>query len=914
MTEIDRSEQQLAQIQQIFHLGSWTLDIPSNTVTWSDEMYRIFGVDPAEFQCTYESILEFVLPEDRLNLENAIEKTSKTLEPFVVDYRIRRPDGSIRMLTGRGEILLDGEGKPFQMFGVAQDITERIATEESLRAKDKLLRAAVEGAPSILFVIDAKGNFELAMGKSLNQFVPAEKLIGHSVFEIAANRPDILLQIERALRGEVFVGIITARETYLEVHYQPVQNENGEVVEVIGVATDVTPQVIAERSIREGEVRFQQVVENVKDYAIYTIDPYGFITSWNEGAQRIKGYTEQEVLGRNFSQFYPVEDRANHKPERGLMAAARDGRYEDEALRVRKDGSMFWADAVITPLKDEEGHLKGFVKVVRDITARKEAEQALKKQTSYVKLLQDIAVAANEAISVEAAMQYALDRICENTGWQVGHALRRDSLPPGNMISMKLWHVDDLQSYDAFRRCREAIQFPMDVGIPGKALSSGKPVWVRNIHQEQSIQRMTECDLPSLKTGIALPVMAGRKVVGVLEFVSENELPPDPELIDLMTHVGTQLGRVVERKESEVALRRSESRFRTIFEKAALGIELIDLDGHLLECNLVVEDILGYEPDELRHLTWENVKHPANIIVNTELFNDLRQGKCDFYRQEKPYLRKDGHLAWGTLSVSLVRDLNGEPQFAVGMIEDISERKQMEAELLELQRRLMEGREAERVHLAQELHDGPVQDLLAFSFNLKAYEINLFGENVEIMQDLQHSLQRVVRTLRSICGDLRPPTLVPFGLEKAIRSHAEIFQDQNPDLNLHLDLTPDGQTLPEQVRLALYRIYQQMLINIVRHAQAKNIWVTFRLNDQQIQLIIQDDGGGFRLPTRLIDLARQGHLGIVGAAERAESIGGEFKIDSQPGQGTTIRVNVPRKQEEIEVESPGREEDVSRMA
>jgi signal transduction histidine kinase len=276
----------------------------------------------------------------------------------------------------------------------------------------------------------------------------------------------------------------------------------------------------------------------------------------------------------------------------------------------------------------------------------------------------------------------------------------------------------------------------------------------------------------------------------------------------------------------------------------------------------------------------------------------------DYYRQEKPYLRKDGRLAWGNVAVSLVRDINGTPQFAVGMIEDVTERKQMEAELIELQRRLMEGREAERVHLAQELHDGPVQDLLAFSFNLKAYEINLFGENKVIMQDLQHSLQRVVRTLRSICGDLRPPTLVPFGLEKAIRSHAEIFQEQYPDLHIRLDLMPDGQSLPEQVRLALYRIYQQMLINIVRHAQAKNIQVTFKLDDQLILLSIQDDGEGFLLPTRLIDLARSGHLGIVGAAERAESIGGTFKIDSIPGKGTSILVSVPRKQERKEEEKP----------
>jgi len=134
-----------------------------------------------------------------------------------------------------------------------------------------------------------------------------------------------------------------------------------------------------ERALRESEQRFRLLVEAVQDYAIFMLDPEGRVSSWNAGAQRIKGYQASEIMGKHFSAFYSDEDREAGKPQRALEIAARDGRVEDEGWRVRKDGSKFWANVVVTALREPAGKLVGFSKVTRDITEHMHAERALEE-------------------------------------------------------------------------------------------------------------------------------------------------------------------------------------------------------------------------------------------------------------------------------------------------------------------------------------------------------------------------------------------------------------------------------------------------------------------------------------------------------------------------------------------------------
>ncbi len=123
--------------------------------------------------------------------------------------------------------------------------------------------------------------------------------------------------------------------------------------------------------LRESEARFRLLAESAKEYAIFMLDPAGYVVSWNPGAERIKGYRAEEIVGRHFSCFYPREAVKRGLPEAGLAAAAAQGRFEDAGWRVRKDGSKFWANVIITALRNEAGELQGFAKITKDMTAGK---------------------------------------------------------------------------------------------------------------------------------------------------------------------------------------------------------------------------------------------------------------------------------------------------------------------------------------------------------------------------------------------------------------------------------------------------------------------------------------------------------------------------------------------------------------
>ena len=152
------------------------------------------------------------------------------------------------------------------------------------------------------------------------------------------------------------------------------RDESGTLVGFAKVTRDLTHRRRAEESLRESEERLRLLVHSVKDYAIFMLDPGGHISSWNEGAQRIKQYTAEEIIGRHFSVFYPPEDVAAGKPAWELEVAVQDGRVEDEGWRVRRDGTRFWGNVVITALRNPAGELVGFTKVTRDLTERREAE------------------------------------------------------------------------------------------------------------------------------------------------------------------------------------------------------------------------------------------------------------------------------------------------------------------------------------------------------------------------------------------------------------------------------------------------------------------------------------------------------------------------------------------------------------
>lgn len=164
---------------------------------------------------------------------------------------------------------------------------------------------------------------------------------------------------------------------WAHVVIDPIRSPQGEILGYAKVTRDLTERRNAEQELRSSEQQFRLLVEGVTDYAIYMLDPRGSITSWNHGAERIKGYTREEILGNHFSRFYTPEDIDLDVPGTALSTAARHGRFETEGWRVRKDGSRFWAGVLIDAIHDDSGAVIGFAKITRDITEKREAQRAL---------------------------------------------------------------------------------------------------------------------------------------------------------------------------------------------------------------------------------------------------------------------------------------------------------------------------------------------------------------------------------------------------------------------------------------------------------------------------------------------------------------------------------------------------------
>jgi PAS domain S-box-containing protein len=462
------------------------------------------------------------------------------------------------------------------------------------------LQNLFEVSPDAIFVTDAQGLIRGANPR-------AAELFGHTQLELIGQPIEILVPERfrkrhpthrqnynahpRARQMSAALNLFGLRkdgtEFPVDIMLKPIENAHGPVV--LSFVRDVTEQREAMEALRRNDQQLRSIVESVRDYAIYHLDRDGHVMTWNPGAERIKGYTAEEIVGAHLSRFFTQEDIDRGRPADMLRLAAERGRIEDEGWRVRKDGSRFWADSILTAIRNDLGEVTGYAKVTRDFTDRKRAEEAMMLQLSSAllanmdvsKLLGAISASIGEVIPHDAATLALID---PNTGGLVLQFLGLDErgARPGS------------------------VRLPIEGSPAGEAFRTREPVVIERLkdahYPSEGLHHFTSL---GMRSGCWVPLIHRGDPVGVLAIASRLEAAFTHRESEMLSQLAVQVAVAVS---NAVALRQiADMRDRLNQEKQYLEAE-INLENRY-------EDIVG-ESKGLRAVLKEiETVAPTNATV-----------------------------------------------------------------------------------------------------------------------------------------------------------------------------------------------------------------------------------------------------------------------------------------------------------
>lgn len=389
----------------------------------------------------------------------------------------------------------------------------------------------------------------------------------------------------------------------------------------------------------------------------------------------------------------------------------------------------------------------------------------------------------------------------------------------------------------------------------------------------------------------------------------------------------TMIEDINDQKHSAEELRKSRARFQAVFDNVAVGVAVMSLERKPITFNAAAASIIGYSAEELQGIDARSLALPEDREMDVELFKDLVEGKRNSYVMERRYRRKDGRVFWARINYSLVRDLDGNPDYLIGIIEDIDDQRrsserlaEQEAEyLLILQQRVTERTHkleeanqqlqkeieqrakiekelaeraadeavtADRTRLARDLHDAVTQTLFSASLTAEVLP-DLWEMDVEEAKRSTEELRQLTRgalaEMRTLLLELRPATLTQTRLSDLIRQLCEAFIGRS---RLPITLKIEGDCkLPPEVQVAYYRIAQESLNNVFKYARATQVDVELFISPACVRFEVCDNGIGFDTST-----TKPTSLGMRIMRERAEAIGADFRISSTPGSGTCVEV------------------------
>ncbi len=512
------------------------------------------------------------------------------------------------------------------------------------------------------------------------------------------------------------------------------------------------------------------------------------------------------------------------------------------------------------------------------------AQNRLNEHIRRLSTLHAISRIVNESLELGQILHAAVERVGQAMNIQATWLYLRD----GEKGQFKLAACSGLPS----NMLAETIQ--PGQGPDGEAAESLNPVTIATMSANQAL-RSTPLTREGLKNILVVPLTSKGRSLGTLGVGTHQEQAFHPDEVDMLMAIGDQLSMAIENarlyeRECSVAeaLRVSEKSYRDLFENASDAIWVHDLNGKILAVNGALSRLTGYEREALIGAGVSTFLPEHGLDKMDREFHDrvLRGENVPIYEQE--LVKKDGGIVIVQIGTSLTTR-EGEPFAFQHVARDITEQKRVQDNLRLYVQKVSEAQEAERKRIARELHDETAQQLVVVSRHLDDFAHNKSKLSIG---DIREEVRKALEGVRHFSQELRPSILDDLGLIPAIKWLASDVT-KNYNITVDTEIAGTQRQLPPQAELMLFRITQETLNNMRRHAQATRAGIRLEFADHTIKLTVSDNGKGFELPARVGDLARSGKLGLAGMQERAELLGGTLSIDSQPGKGTKITVEVP---------------------
>lgn len=599
-------------------------------------------------------------------------------------------------------------------------------------------------------------------------------------------------------------------------------------------------------ALRTSEEHHRRLIDILPD-AVCLIHPKGRLLAVNSQAVAMLGYSNTaELLHKSIFELAPVEEHERIKTD--ILVALKAGIIRNvEYTMLKKDGTLFQVELSATVSLGINSQPAGLLSVVRDITERKQAEAALQAS--------------------DARFRQLADHIRE-VFWM------------SNADKSNIIYVSPAYEEIWGQSCQSLYDSPQN--------------WFEAIHPEDR-QRVLENTHAKQIAGEYDEIFRIIRPDGTIRWIQDRAFPIRDDAGEIYRIVGIA-DDITKRKQAWDALGESEARKRAIMQAALDGIITIDHEGRMVELNSAAERIFGHSQSTL---IGENVMEvvPASFRAwfQTGLKNCFtgEKGPILGSRIEMPAMRADGSRFSAEFTITRIR-LAGQPMFTL-YIRDITQRKHAEAELRSLPQRIIKAQEAERSRIAQELHDGINQLIASVKMRLRKVEGSLPDLKPaarEILSRCDRLLVKVLEENRRIAHNLRPTDLDNLGLAAACSSFCNDIQLRT-NLQIECRISSSQKRLPPVVELHLFRIVQEAINNIDKHAKAKAIKLQIRYEGNFVVLRIQDDGQGFDAKTINTGKRSRHGLGLTNMRERALSLGGTYEINSSPGLGTDITVRVP---------------------